>query len=181
MDAYGERMNVDRNGWAAFRVEPLPIARAYTLLSPDPAARIDLARWAHQARTFFGAKLELAQPKRYPEGQTPSVDAVEVELVRGATSTVTRVHVVTLPLEDVPDARVVAEEGARAIGGAGFDALVDRARRVWQIADEVPEGGDPNAPLALAAVVASVLLAPIVPPGGGTIFGVKGARTRLGL
>jgi len=174
-------MDVDRNGWAAFRVEPLPVARAYTLLSPDPEARIDLARWAHQARTFFNARIELVQPKRYPEGQTPSADAAEVEFARGPRAEITRVQVVTLPIEEVPAARAAAEEGARAIGGAGFDALVERARRVWQIADEVPEGGDPSAPLALAAVMASVLLAPIVPPGGGTIFGVKGARTRLGL
>ncbi|UQA54841.1 hypothetical protein [Polyangium aurulentum] len=173
-------MNFDRNGWAASPVEPLPTARAYTLLSPDPAARIDLARWAHQARTFFGAKIELVQPKRYPEGKTPSADMVDVEIERRGDS-VTRVHVVTLPLDEVPDALTLAAEGARAIGGAGFDALVDRARRVWQIADEVSAGGDASAPLALAAVMASVLLAPIVPPGGGTIFGVKGARTRLGL
>jgi hypothetical protein len=173
-------MNFDRNGWAAFPIAPLSTARAFTLLSPDPTARIDLARWAHQARTFFGAKIELVQPKRYPEGQTPSADAVDVEIARGSDGTVTRVHVVTMPLEDVPEALAIATEGARAIGGAGFDALVDRARRVWQIANEVPAGGDPNAPLALAAVMASVLLAPIVPPGGGTVFGVKGARTRLG-
>jgi hypothetical protein len=68
---------------------------------------------------------------------------------------------------------------ARAIGGAGFDALVLRARRVWQVWEWVPEGGDARAPLVVAAVLASLFLAPIVPPGGGAIFGVKGARERL--
>lgn len=43
--------------------------------------------------------------------------------------------------------------------------LVARARRVWQIAGSVDEGGHPLAPPALAGVLASLLLAPIVPPG----------------
>jgi hypothetical protein len=43
----------------------------------------------------------------------------------------------------------------------------------------VGEGENELAPLALAGVLASLLLAPIVPPGAGTIFGVKGARERL--
>jgi len=33
--------------------------------------------------------------------------------------------------------------------------------------------------ILVAAVLASLFLAPIVPPGGGAIFGVKGARERL--
>jgi hypothetical protein len=174
-------MNVDRHGWAAPPITALPVARAYTLLSPDPSARIDLARWAHQARSFFGAKIELVQQKLYPDGRTPDADAAEVEVSRGREPKVTRVRLVTLPIDDAPEARVAGALGARAIGGAGFDALVERAQRVWQIDAEVPSGGDPRAPLTLAAVIAAVLLAPIVPPGGGVIFGVKGARERLGV
>jgi hypothetical protein len=60
-----------------------------------------------------------------------------------------------------------------------MDVLVTRATRVWQIADAVAQGGNALAPLALAGVLASLLLAPIVPPGATTIFGVKGARERL--
>ena len=61
-----------------------------------------------------------------------------------------------------------------------MDVLVGRAKRVWQIAAAVGEGENALGPLALAGVLASLLLAPIVPPGAGTIFGVKGARERLG-
>lgn len=174
-------MDVDLNGWAQGPLSPLPVARAYALLAPDPAARMDVARWAHQARTFFAARLELCQQKAYPEGRTPEADAVEIEIGRGRQGRVTRVLVVTVPLAQAPEVRAAADAGVRAIGGAGFDALVARAQRSWQVSDEVAPGGDPEAPLLVAAVLSSVLLAPIVPPGGGTIFGVKGARLRLGV
>lgn len=174
-------MEFDRNGWANVRVEALPASRAYTLLAPDPSARMDVALWAHKARTFFGVALELSPPKAYPSGEAPAADAALVEIDRKARGGKARVLVVTVPVEEAPEARLVAEAGAAAIGGAGMDVLVARARRVWQVSSEVAQGEDPDAPLALAAILSSVLLAPIVPPGGGTIFGVKGARERLGL
>jgi hypothetical protein len=87
-----------------------------------------------------------------------------------------RVRVVTLPADRCPEALRAGALGAQAIGGAGFDALVPRTRRVWQVADM---GASEPAPLLVAAVLASLFLAPVVPPGGGTIFGVKGARERL--
>jgi hypothetical protein len=172
-------MDVDRNGWATSRVEVLSFARAYTLLAPDPSSRIDIAAWGHKARTFFGAAVELCQPKAYPNGAWPTADAVEVEIRRKKTTPLTKLLVITVPAEDAPEAIAAGEAGARAIGGAGMDVLVGRAKRVWQVSSDVPEGGDLAAPLALAALLASVLLSPIVPPGGGTIYGVKGARERL--
>ena len=84
-----------------------------------------------------------------------------------------------MPLDRARAVLEAAREGVRAIGGAGFDVLLGRARRLWQVSDRLPSDGDARAPLLLAAVMASVLLAPIVPPGGGVIFGVKGARDRL--
>ncbi|TKD08451.1 hypothetical protein [Polyangium fumosum] len=173
--------DVDRNGWASFRVEPLPVSRAYTLLAQEPSARVDMALWAHKARTFFGVTLEIEQPKAYPNGETPAADAAVMLVQRKGHRAASRVHVVTVPVEEAPEARLCAEAGAAAIGGAGMDVLVQRGLRVWQVSSEVAEGDDPDAPLALAAILASILLAPIVPPGGGTIFGVKGARERLGL
>ncbi|MDI1451979.1 hypothetical protein [Polyangium sp. 6x1] len=174
-------MDVDRNGWASSRVEPLPVSSAYTLLASDPSARVDIALWAHKARMFFGVALEIEPPKAYPNGETPAADAAFVSVLRKGRRAATRVHVVTVPVEEAPEARRSAEAGAAAIGGAGMDVLVQRGRRVWQVSNEIAEGDDPDAPLTLAAILASILLAPIVPPGGGTIFGVKGARERLGL
>jgi hypothetical protein len=58
------------------------------------------------------------------------------------------------------------------MGGAGFDVLIARARRVWQLR------GDDGPALLTAAVLASVFLSPILSPAG-KLFGVKGAREAL--
>lgn len=181
---------LDENGWAVGRVDAWPIAGAWSLISPEPHARIDAARWAHQATTFFGATLAVLGEKLYPSGTTPLVDRVSLEIAPARTisryrapgiesSAPTRIELITLPLDRAPAVLEAAGAAVAAIGGAGFDALLARGRRLWQIDDRVAEGGDPRAPLVAAAVLASVLLAPIVPPGGGAIFGVKGARERL--
>ncbi len=145
---------------------------------PEPDARVDAARWAHQAETFFRLRFVVVQAKRYPSGTLPIADRVEVDVAPRGDENATRVLVVTVPVDRAPEALAAGAAGARAIGGAGFDALVLRTRRVWQVRERV-EAGDARAPLAVAAVLASLFLAPVVPPGGGTIFGVKGARERL--
>ncbi len=171
-------METDENGWAKGAIAPLPVEEAWTLFSPDASSRIDAARWAHQATAFFGARLAVVQDKRYPAGTLPLADQVEVEIAGRDEPAATRVLVVTVPEDRAPLCRAAAEAGVRAIGGAGFDALVRRTRRIWQVREAAVEG-DARAPLAVAAVLASLFLAPVVPPGGGTIFGVKGARERL--
>lgn len=171
-------IDVDENGWAHGPVSALAIAESFTLLSPEGSSGVDAARWAHQAESFFRARLAVAQDKRYPAGTFPLADMVEIDIGPrdGAT---TRVHLLTLPEDRAPQAIKAGIAGAAAIGGAGFDALVKRTKRIWQARAAVAPGGDSRAPLLAAAVLASLFLAPIVPPGGGTIFGVKGARQRL--
>ena len=172
----------DDNGWARGAISPLDPAGAWTLLSPEPDARVDAARWAHQADTFFRARLAVVQAKRYPSGTLPLTDLVEIDLAERGAASPTRVQVVTVPSDRAPAAMAAAAAGVRAIGGAGFDALLPRTRRVWQVKDPgdlAGAAGDPRAPLAVAAILASLFLSPIVPPEGGAIFGVKGARERL--
>jgi hypothetical protein len=172
-------LELDENGWARGAIAPLPPVEAWTLLSPEPEARVDAPRWAHQAERFFRARLAIACPKRYPAGTLPLADAVEVDLAEHGAEAFTRVLVVTVPAERAPEALAAGAAGARAIGGAGFDALVPRTRRVWQVRERLDGPGDPRAPLAVAAVLASLFLAPVVPPEGRVVFGVKGARERL--
>ncbi len=169
----------DDNGWARGAVALLDPREAWTLLSPEPDARVDAARWAHQADTFFRARLMVVQTKRYPAGTLPLADLVEVDLAERAALVPTRVRVVTVPVDRAPEAMAAGAAGVRAIGGAGFDALLPRARRVWQVSERLPRGRRPAGPLAVAAILASLFLSPIVPPEGGAIFGVKGARERL--
>jgi hypothetical protein len=171
--------STDDNGWAVGLVTLLPVAEAWTLLSPEPEARVDPARWAHQALTFFKARLAVVGEKRYPSGTLPLADRVALDVGRRDEEATTRVRVVTVPVDRAPEAMRAGAAGARAIGGAGFDALVPRTRRVWQVQAALEGEGDARAPVLVAAVLASLFLSPVVPPEGGTIFGVKGARQRL--
>jgi hypothetical protein len=169
----------DENGWARGAVAALAPDEAWTLLSPEPDARVDAARWAHQAKTFFRARLVVVPEKRYPAGTLPLADRVEIDLGERDAAETTRVLIVTLPVDRAPEALAAGAAGARAIGGAGFDLLVPRTRRVWLVRERLDAPGDARAPLAVAAILASLFLSPVVPPEGGAIFGVKGARERL--
>ena len=155
----------------------LPTAEAWCLFSPEPAPRADLPRWRQQAATFFDADLSAVQTLTDPV--LPAVAALELDVrsLRGGDPT--RVRVLTLPLAEAPALLAHAEQAVAAIGGAGFDALLRKAQRLWQVQARPVGGGDPRAPLVVAAVLASVLLAPLVPPGERTAFGVRGARLRL--
>lgn len=131
------------------------------MLSPEASSALDPARLAHQARTFFDVELRF--------------DAATSEIELGPAGAPTgRVRVASTPLDDAILER--ARRGVEAIGGAGFDALVDRARSVLRVS---AIDGDVRAPLLVAAIVASIVLGPIVPPDEVTIFGVRGARERL--
>lgn len=155
----------------------LPPAEAFSLFAPEPSALADLPRWQQQAATFFDAALSPVQ--RLSDPVLPSCAALEVDLSPSSGGPVTRVRVVTVPLAEAAELLRHAQDAVQAIGGAGFDALLDRARRLWQVQARTVGAGDARAPLVMAAVLASVMLAPIVPPGERTAFGVRGARVRL--
>jgi hypothetical protein len=155
----------------------LPVDGAWCLFSPELAARADLPRWRQQAATFFDADLAAVQTLSDPV--LPSAAALELDVTSLRGGGPTRVRVVTVALDEAPALLAHAELAVAAIGGAGFDALLRRARRLWQVQARPVGGGDPRAPLVVTAVLASVLLAPVVPPGERTAFGVRGARVRL--
>ena len=159
-------------------MEPLPITLAWSLLSPEAEPRVELFRWKQQARTFFAAELECVQTLSDPV--LPNVAALELDVTHASDrDAVTRVRVITLPVADCAEVLRAADAGVAAIGGAGFDHLVGKAKRVWQVDARLVNGSDARVPLVIAGVLASVLLSPIVPPDCITIFGVKGARVRL--
>ncbi|MBI4950536.1 MAG: hypothetical protein HY908_00740 [Myxococcales bacterium] len=174
--------NVDQHGWVVGAVVPLPPERAYSVLVPEPSSAIDAVRWAAQAARFFAAALAVEPAKRYPAGGWPRVDRAAVRvgpLVETAVAEVPRgvVALATLPLSDAPLVRAQAERGVAAMGGAGFDVLLARATRLWQL-DAVPLEGEPGAALLVAALLASLALGPVVAPDGA-VLGVKGCRGRL--
>jgi len=171
----------DSHGWANEPVPAFPPAAAYTLFSPEKTARVDIALLAHKARTFFATAFEIDPVKAYPDGRTPETDALYIEVKPMGKSILqpTRVYVVTFPLEREPHLLNIGNAGAAAIGGAGMDSLVAKTKRIWQVSRNIENGDDSWAPLRISAIFAAVLLAPIVPPEGNTIYGVKGARERL--
>ena len=174
-------MRVDEDGWCTDALTACVVGAAYHLFAKEPGALLDGARFRHAARTFFGASIELAQAKKYPLGVGPCADVLLVDVAPlRAPREATRVRVVCVPLAEAPSIGAFAEAAVRAVGGAGFDALLARAVQLWQVEAALVEGHDARAPLVCAGVLANVLLAPIVPPEGLTVFAVKSARAARG-
>jgi hypothetical protein len=141
------------------------LARAYLVFSQRADTTVDAAAWDAQARRFFGAKLTVSaggdRLAVTPDGQAPAERAVRP---RSATE---------------QDHALASEAEARMAGG-GLGLLARRCPVVWEIAREADP--DPDA-LRVAALLASVLLGPIVDARGREhgpeIFGVKTAREKL--
>jgi hypothetical protein len=150
----------------------LPSTEAFTVYSPEALALVDSARFRHQAATFLDARGEVIGVG----GTLPDIAALALD-VGPPVGAMTRIEVRTFPSSEAPELMAAAERGVVAIGGAGFDALIARTRRIWQVPSHVD--GDARVPLVVAGLLASVLLGPIVPPDEETIYGVKGARLRL--
>lgn len=152
----------------------------WCLFAAPPVGRVELSSWIARAHSLIRAELTLIQRLGDPDGNLPAVASLGFTLrPMGDPAEPTVVQVHTLPMDELPSVREAADRAVEAIGGAGMDALVARATRVWMVERRPMAGGDPRAPLAMAALLAGVLLAPVVPPEGGAIFGLKGARARL--
>jgi hypothetical protein len=134
---------------------------AYLVFSQRADTGLDLQAWDAQARRFFGATLTAgAHDDRLavtPDGQAP---AGRVVRARSAT----------------PEDHALASEAEARMSGGGLGLLAQRCPVLWEVEREADR--DPDA-LRVAAVLASVLLGPIVDPRGPEIFGVKTAREKL--
>jgi hypothetical protein len=162
----------DENGWLLGAVRPLDRSIAFTLFATDVSAEFEASLLEPVARAI-GWKLALSPQKTYPRGTAPLSDAAvcRVEDERGAHD----VGVRTFPIDRALALRNEAIAIAATKGGGGMDAMIGRARRVWQV-EIVP---DARAALAVAAMFSSARLAAIVPPDGGAVFGPKTARELL--
>jgi hypothetical protein len=128
-------------------------------------ARIELAAWRARAEGFFGTTIGLTVPKTYRT--FPDVDVAQIVVAPGGVRLL-----YSRPATSADHA--LAEEAERASEMGGMSRLAERCKQVWLVEKE--GSGDKTA-LLLAAIMASVLLGPIV--DGLEIFGVRGARTRL--
>jgi hypothetical protein len=160
----------DENGWAVGQVAPLPRDTAFTLFTSETSAAFDISALAARGRDH-GVALALEPEKSYRRG-TPLADAGWLEV--GSSRSTQRILVLSVPAER---ARAIVSEAlsvARTVGGGGMDALVSRARRVWQ----VDATRDIAAATAVAAALSALRSAAIFPPDGGALFGPKTAWER---
>jgi hypothetical protein len=127
-------------------------------------AVLEVDAWNAHGERFFGTRIGLAEPLDNggrlviaPNGRDPGLRAIEGR-------------------DRTEDDLVRADFAEARAGGGGLAALARRCQTVWLI--ERVSTTDLLA-LRLAAVMASVLLGPIVDPERSDIFGVKTARLRL--
>lgn len=172
-------LQYDENGWAVGAIAPFDVSSAYCLFSPESDSRLENVRLQAQAERFFKARLSLLGDKQYPGDSWPVCDAFKLGVSALSESETTEVRVQTMPLDRADGIRAAADKAVARMGGAGFDVLLGRAQRLWQVECALPAGGDQRAPLVVAAVLASHWLAPILAPDDEAIFGVRGARVRL--
>jgi hypothetical protein len=148
---------------------PLPAYRVFAQRAPG---ELDLAACDAQARRFFAATLEAG-----PEGHV-----VITTVARGgggpdagADAKIAQARAIVGRAASDAD-RAMADEAEARAGGGGLAGLARRCAAVWEVERR---GDDDTAALRIAALLASVMLGPIVDPIGPAIFGVKTARERL--
>ena len=143
------------------------------VFSQREGALIDVDAWNAQAERFFSTRIGLADEKRWPPGPPPQTD--EARFVVAPRDEAPGIRAVSAAPRRESDLALAVEAEATARGG-GLADLARRCPMVWRVARE--HDGDTLA-LGLAAILASVLLGPIVDPDGPQIFGVKTAREKL--
>lgn len=146
--------------------------RAFTVFAQRSDARVELAAWQRNAERFFGAKVGLTVDKRYPDGHFPARDAMRVVVAGGGADGAR----LCFGRPRLPDNLRAAEDADTRAGGTGLALLAKRCPSVWLV---VTEGERDRVALRLAAILASVLLGPILGPDGAELFGIRTARLKL--
>jgi hypothetical protein len=137
-------------------------------------ARIDIVSWNAHAERFFATKIGLAQEKRYaPDAPAPRVDKAQFVVAPAGEEPGVR-SAFARPRE-ARDLALAEAADARA-GAAGLALVARRCDTVWLVARDADED---RLALRLAALLASVLLGPILDCKAGELFGVKTARAKI--
>jgi hypothetical protein len=137
-------------------------------------ARVELEAWSAHAERFFATRVGLAEDKKYaPDIPVPLVDSVSFVIAPLGESP--GVRLAFARPRDEEDLALAEAADARA-GFTGLALLARRCPTVWLVARETE--GDGLA-LRLAAILASVLLGPILDTRSGELYGVKTAREKI--
>ena len=145
---------------------------ALLVFSQQSNARIAIDAWNDHAVRFFQTRVGMAEPFA-PEGGVPGVMRARLVIApdggaAGVRSAWTRSRTADdLALADAAEARA---------GGGGLALLARRCPWVWLVERDTI---DDRLALCLAAILASVLLGPVLDARAGKIFGVRTAREKL--
>lgn len=140
----------------------------YLVFSQSSLTSLEAGRLSQHAKRFFGAEFEL---RERPEGGEAGELVMALSGVKGAAGAVFHARVRPATAADYE----AAERAERAGAAGGMALLARRCAFVWEL--DLGEKGEVEL-LRLCAILASVLLGPIMPPEGDTLFGVRGARER---
>lgn len=162
-------LRFDANGWAEGPVTALERALCWSLFSADAGLRLDQHLLSHKMRDLFDLEVTVEPPKSFSRGGAPLADRAILHLCDAAL----RVRLV--PVERAGAVLAEANAVARAMGGAGMDVLLKRARKLIQIESARRD----RATLSAAALLSTAFLAVVLPPDEDALFGIKGARERL--
>jgi hypothetical protein len=147
---------------------------AFTIFAQRTDARLEASTWAQKASQFFATNLGLTVDKTY-DADFPRIDAARVVIApRGSGEAGGTRLCYARPRTD-DDLRAAREAEGR-VGFAGLADLAGRCAYVWLVE---AEEADDRVALRIAAIVASVVLGPILTPRGESLLGVKSARLRL--
>ncbi len=146
---------------------------AFTVFAQRSDAIVEANLWERHAAQFFSTKVGLTIEKKYGEVAPPTVDAARVIVAPPEAPPGTRL-VYGRPRED--DDFAAADAADARAGSTGLDLLAKRCGYVWLV---VSEGDDDRLAMLLAAIVASVVLGPILSPDQEALFGVRTARAKL--
>ena len=148
---------------------------AFTVFAQRRDARCEAEAWERNASQFFATRVGLTVAKHYGRGgnAAPLVDAARVVIAPADGPPGTR-FCFARPRDDADfDAAEAADIRA---GSPGLALLARRCPYVWLV---VPEGEGDRLALLCAAIVASVVLGPILSPDQAQLFGVRTARAKL--
>lgn len=167
-------------------LEPPDPRDAFVVFAQRDDARFEPEAWARHADRFFRAKLGVTADKRYDLAGPPLTDAAGVLLApaepfRDAGGPAMRL-VFARPAEAADYDAADAADTKR--GYTGLAALARRCKYVYLVREELEAGaaaGSDRPALLVSAILASVVLGPILTPLGDELYGVKTAREKLGL
>ena len=165
-----------RRDLAAGRLAPPPRSEAFTVFAQRSDARVEAEIWRRHAAQFFDARLELVVPKRYVF-DPPDTDAAQVPLATASSIRSSTRICFGRPRRDDDLRRAADDADTRARRRGARECSAERCRTVWVFVSV--ESTPDRAALLVAAILASVVLGPVLSPDGDELFGVRTARMKL--